>query len=107
MCLAIPLRVLRMEGISAVCGGRNGIETLDTLLTGPLQEGQWVLGFLGSVRELIDAERAAQVNDALDVVAAALQGSGELERLVQQNFADLVGREPQLPEFLRPRSPDA
>jgi hydrogenase expression/formation protein HypC len=107
MCIAIPMRVLRMEGHTAVCEGRNGVERLDTLLTGRLQEGQWVLAFLGSVREAIDEERAAQVNGALDVLEAALQGAdpARIGEFVADRFADLVGREPQLPEFLRKGNP--
>jgi hydrogenase expression/formation protein HypC len=38
---------------------------MDTMLTGPLEPGQWILGFLGAAREVIDAERAAQVEEAL------------------------------------------
>ena len=59
MCLALPMKVIRMEGTTALCEGRNGVERLDTLLTGPLQDGQWVLAFLGAAREVIDAGRAA------------------------------------------------
>lgn len=102
MCLAIPMQVIRMEGTTALCQGRNGIERLDTMLTGSLEAGQWVLGFLGAARELIDAERAAQVEDALTALESILHGDGSNEVLVRAGFADLIDREPQLPEFLRP-----
>lgn len=102
MCLAIPLQVIRMEGTTALCQGRNGVERMDTMLTGPLESGQWVLGFLGAAREVIDAERASQVEDALIALEAILHGEGSNEALVQAGFADLVDREPQLPDFLRP-----
>ncbi len=103
MCLAIPMQVIRMEGTTALCQGRNGIERLDTLITGPLEAGQWVLGFLGAAREVVDAERAAQVEDALTALESILHGNGSTEALIHAGFADLVGREPQLPEFLRPK----
>jgi hydrogenase assembly chaperone HypC/HupF len=103
MCLAIPMRVLRVEGDLAVCAGRNGVESVDTLLTGPLQDGQWVLVFRGSAHEIVDEERALQVSDALDALQAALQGAGpeQMSRIVAERFADLVGREPALPDFLK------
>lgn len=106
MCLALPMQVIRMEGTeggtSALCRGRNGIERMDTMLTGPLEAGQWVLCFLGAVREVIDAGRAAQVEDALVALESILHGDGSNEALIQAGFADLIDREPQLPEFLRP-----
>lgn len=102
MCLAIPLQVIRMEGTTALCQGRNGVERLDTMLTGPLEAGQWILGFLGAAREVIDAERAAQIEEALVALEAILQGGGKNEDLIHSAFADLIDREPQLPDFLRP-----
>lgn len=96
------MRVIRMEGTSALCEGRNGIERMDTMLTGPLEAGQWILGFLGAAREVVDAERAAQVADALGALEAILHGNGCNDALIQAGFADLIEREPQLPDFLRP-----
>lgn len=97
-----------MEGAFAVCEGRNGLERMDTTLTGPLQAGDWVLCFLGAVREIIDAERAAQVEDALCGLESIMAGTqagadqGSIDALVNLHFADLVNREPQLPDYLRP-----
>ena len=45
----------------------------------------------------IDELRAQQVRDALLALDAAMSGQ-PFEHL----FADLIGREPELPEFLRP-----
>lgn len=101
MCMAIPLQVEAMDGSYAVCRGRNGVERIDTVLTGPLQPGQWVLCFLGAAREIIDAERAAQIDAALDALAEILAGRGDPAALIDAHFADLAGREPQLPDFLR------
>lgn len=92
-----------MEGSTALCQGRNGVERIDTLLTGDLEPGQWILSFLGAAREVIDAERAAQVAEALTALESLLHGEGSTEALIQSGFADLVAREPQLPEFLRPK----
>lgn len=98
MCLAIPMQVLRMEGQMALCTGRNGEAHLDTLLTGPLQAGQWVLSFLGTAREVVGESEARKIDDALDALDALL--AGEMPDL-DSHFADLVEREPQLPDFLR------
>ncbi|MCX7148017.1 MAG: HypC/HybG/HupF family hydrogenase formation chaperone [Rhodocyclales bacterium] len=105
MCLALPMQVIRMEGTTALCQGQNGVERVDTMLTGALEPGQWILSFLGAAREVIDAERAAQVGDALAVLQSILDGHGsaaDTDTLINSHFADLVGREPQLPAFLRP-----
>lgn len=108
MCLALPMQVIRMEGgpgsTAALCRGRDGVERIDTLLTGPLQAGQWILCFLGAAREVVDAERAAQVGEALAALQSILDGQGGADgmALIDSHFSDLVGREPQLPAFLRP-----
>jgi hydrogenase expression/formation protein HypC len=103
MCLGIPMQVISAEGHAAVCRGRNGLERIDTLRTGPLEPGQWVLTSLGAAREIIDAERAAQVESALTALDAVLSGEGNVSALIEHHFADLVNREPQLQEFLRPK----
>ncbi len=110
------MQVVRMEGAFAVCRGPAGDERVDTLLTGPLVAGQWALVFLGAAREVIDADRAAQVNAALAGLQALLQAApgghvstcgvdddrAMADALVRAHFPDLVDREPQLPDFLRP-----
>ena len=102
MCLALPMKGIRMEGSTALCKSRNGIERMDTMLTGPLEPGQWILGFLGAAREVIDAERAAQVEEALVALESILHGGANNDELIHAAFADLIDREPQLPDFLRP-----
>lgn len=103
MCLGIPMQVVSADEHGAVCYGRNGLERVDTLRTGPLEPGQWVLCALGSAREVIDGVRASQVDSALDALNAVLSGEGDVDALVGSHFADLVDREPQLPDFLRPQ----
>lgn len=94
-----------MDGAHALCAGPAGPERIDTLLTGPLAAGQWVLCFLGAAREIVDAERAAQIGAALAALQAIAAGTDDCAALVDRHFADLVGREPQLPDFLRPAAP--
>lgn len=97
MCVGIPMRVLESAATSALCQGRNGVERLDTLLVGEVQPGEWLLGFLGAARERLSEEDAMKINAALDGLQAALAGDAGFEA----HFADLIGREPELPEFLR------
>lgn len=91
------MRVIEVEGVFAWCEGRNGRRRIDTMLLGDVAPGQWLLTFLDSAREAIDAERAALVDAALDALELAAAGSDAFERC----FADLIDREPQLPDFLR------
>lgn len=98
MCLGIPMLVIEAHENSALCEGRNGRQLINTMLLGRVEAGQWLMTFLDAGREVIDAERAALVNSALDGLQAMADG-GDVDMDVF--FADLVNREPQLPEFLR------
>ena len=97
MCLGVPMQVQSVEGSFAWCSGRHGRVRIGTLLVGEVVAGDWLLTFLDMARERIDGERAALVDAALD--ALGLLASGEQD--IDHCFADLIGREPQLPEFLR------
>lgn len=99
MCMATPMQVLRLEGTTAWCLDRDGSEKpIDTLLVGDVRPGQWLLTFLGAARELVSAEQAERVADALGALESALAGDASQIDLA---FADLINREPELPEFLR------
>jgi len=98
MCLGIPMRILEVHENSALCEGRNGQMLINTMLLEKVEVGQWLLTFLDAGREVIDAERAALVNAALDGLQAVSEGE---ELNLDIFFADLANREPQLPEFLR------
>lgn len=97
MCIGIPMQVLEVEGTFAWCNGRNGRKRINTMLLGEVRPGDWLLTFLDSARETIDAERAAMVNSALEALERAAAGQDNFDDC----FADLIGREPQLPDFLR------
>ncbi len=98
MCLGIPMQVIEVHENSALCAGRNGRQLINTMLIERVEVGQWLLTFLDAGREVIDAERAALVDAALDGLQAVSAG-GEVN--LDLFFADLVNREPTLPEFLR------
>lgn len=97
MCLGIPVRVIRQEGAYALCQGPDGEVRIDTLLVGDVAPGTWLLNYLGAAREVLDDERAEQINRALAGLAAAQNGEMNLDAF----FDDLIGREPQLPPHLQ------
>ncbi|MBI5257193.1 MAG: HypC/HybG/HupF family hydrogenase formation chaperone [Burkholderiales bacterium] len=80
MCIGIPLQVIEVRGERALALGRGGAtaaaqaQLVDTRLLGPVQPGDWLLVFLGSARERLSAERAAEINATLDLLATALAG---------------------------------
>lgn len=101
MCIGIPMQVIECRGLTALCEARGGRRRLDLALVGEQPPGTWLLAFLDAAREVIGADAARLINAALDGLDAALDGGTDLDR----HFADLIGREPQLPEHLRgPRS---
>lgn len=97
MCVGVPMRVIRCDGLTALCEGRGGERRLDLALVGAQPPGTWLLAFLDAAREVIDADAAARIEAALDGLAAAMAGETDIARY----FADLVERPPELPEFLR------
>lgn len=97
MCLGIPMLVTEIEGVFAWCDSRNGRQRINTMLVGDVVPGQWLLTFLDTAREMIDAERAQQLDSALDALSVIANGGSNFDDC----FADLIGREPQLPDFLQ------
>jgi len=99
MCIGVPMRIIEAGEGQALCQSRDGNETvrIDTLLVGDLPVGSWVLTFLGAAREVLDDATAHQISDALVALGMAMSGEGQVDHL----FADLVDREPQLPDFLK------
>jgi hydrogenase expression/formation protein HypC len=94
------MQVLGFNGDYALCERDGEQYFIDTQLVGKPNIGDWLLTFLDTAREIISPESAAQIQDALQALNLTLQGETNIEHL----FADLVGREPQLPEFLRAQS---
>ena len=101
MCVGIPMRVVSCEAGAAQCEGRGQQQRLSMMLVGEQPAGTWVLAFGGSALRVLTAEEAAHTDDALDALEAALAG----ERSFEAFFADLVGREPELPDHLKDPRP--
>lgn len=99
MCLGIPMRVLAPAGPArAMCEHRGHAVEIDTALVGEVQAGTWLMTFLGAAREVMDEAAAHRSLAALDALDAIMSGR---EADIESAFADLIGREPQLPEHLR------
>jgi hydrogenase expression/formation protein HypC len=97
MCIGVPMQLRSGADGRAVCEGRGKRETLDLMLVGDQPVGTWLLAFRGAAVRVLSADEARQTNGALDALEAALAGDGDID----VHFADLVDREPVLPEHLR------
>lgn len=74
MCIGLPMRVEATAGLRARATGRGRTEWVDLQLVGPCVPGERLLVFQGAARERLDAQRAAEIDAALDLLEAALAG---------------------------------
>lgn len=79
MCLGIPMQVVEVDGAFAWCEGRGRRERLNILWLGQTSRGDWVYSVLGQAREKLTVQRVAEINLALDGLAAALRGETDLD----------------------------
>jgi hydrogenase expression/formation protein HypC len=98
MCIGTPMQIIEQRGESALCIYRGQESLIDMMLVGPQPVGTWLLVFLDTAREVLSDQSARQIADALEAMRLAMQGDSRIDHL----FADLIDREPQLPEFLKP-----
>lgn len=75
MCIGLPMQVLSVRAGHARVAGRGEEREVETLLVGDVEPGDWLLVFIDSARERLSAERAAEVDATLDLLADALGGS--------------------------------
>lgn len=92
------MRIVESGEFFALCESPTGQHRIDIRLVGEQPCGTWLLTFMNAAREVLTEEGAGQISDALQAVDMAMKGEGRIDQL----FADLVDREPELPEFLRP-----
>ena len=88
MCIGIPMQVVESGATYAICEGMGQRRQINTLLVGDQATGTWLLTFLGSAREVLSADDAARITDAVTAVSLVMQGSTDIDHL----FADLVGQ---------------
>jgi len=97
------MRVIKVFPGRALCErygrGRTEQTLVDMSLVGQQRPDTWVLVFLEAAREVVSAEQAALIGKALDALTLAKTAPDtDFDRL----FPDLAGREPELPEHLKP-----
>jgi hydrogenase expression/formation protein HypC len=91
------MQIVEQHGESARCSYLGQESLVDMMLVGPQPVGAWLLVFLDTAREVLSEQNALQIADALEAMRMAMQGDNRIDHL----FPDLVGREPQLPDFLK------
>jgi hydrogenase expression/formation protein HypC len=96
MCLGLPMTIVETDGISALCEFRGEQRRVSMLLLSNPPVGSRVLVYIDTAIRLLDEEEARLIADAIEGLDAALNGE-DCDRF----FADLIDREPQLPEHLR------
>lgn len=87
MCIGLPMRVVEAWGGHAMVHGRGRSETVDTRLVGDVRAGDWLLIFQGAARERLEAERAAEIAAALDLLEAGLSGRHDPSDPADPGFA--------------------
>ncbi len=101
MCMGVPMQVIEVGEGYAWCEGMGERRRIDTQLVGDQPVGTWLLTFLGGARDVISADDARRISDAVQAVSLVMQGSTDIDHL----FADLIDREPQLPSFVQANVP--
>ncbi|MBC7917520.1 MAG: HypC/HybG/HupF family hydrogenase formation chaperone [Rhodoferax sp.] len=79
MCVATPVQVVESQEVMSLCRGRNGDESVNMLLIGQQPVGTWVLSFLGWAREVIDEQRAKEIDLALDGLQQIMDGADAID----------------------------
>jgi hydrogenase expression/formation protein HypC len=91
------MQVISFQGNYALCQRDNETQLIDIQLIHKPAIGDWLLVFIDAAREIISAEQAYHIKNALHALTLSLQGEQNIDYL----FADLINREPELPEYLR------
>lgn len=93
MCVGLPMRLVAVQGIA---GTATDGSLIDLSLLPDAVAGDWVLTFLGTGREVISPETAAQITAAVQGLRAVMSGGDPGDA-----FADLDARSPVLPPHLQ------
>jgi hydrogenase expression/formation protein HypC len=96
MCIGNPVQIVTVEGIAGTARDGDRLVRIDLSLTGPVAPGTWVLDFLGTAREVLDAGEALKIRAALDGLRSVMQGGA-----LGDAFADLEATGPRLPAHLQ------
>lgn len=96
MCLGLPMTIVETDGLSALCVYGMEQRRVSVMLLSNPPVGARVLVYIDTAVRLLDDEEARLIGDAIEGLEAALNGEN-----CDRFFADLIDREPQLPEHLR------
>ena len=69
MCLAIPAKILSVDGTAAHCEMSGVTKDIDISLTPEAKAGGWVIVHVGFALQVIDAQKAAATLAAMQSVA--------------------------------------
>lgn len=106
VCIGVPMRVVQIQGTNAVCARGDAFQTIDLSLIEGAEEGGYVLVFMDRAIEVISAEEAGRIDQALQAVALAQSGQlsandADAAQTIDHLFADLIEQGPQLPPHLQ------
>lgn len=96
MCIGTPMRLVADGEFAALAEGDGETRQLSLLLVGALPAGSWVLAQGGLAMRTLNEDEAAAITAALAACRDVLAGGDGAA-----GFADLIEREPQLPDWLR------
>lgn len=71
MCLAIPAKIISVDGTTAHCEMSGVTKDVDISLTPQAKAGDWVIVHVGFALQVIDPEKAAETLAAMQAVADA------------------------------------
>ena len=89
MCMGLPMQVIEPGFGVAIC--RFGVEQrrIDTMLVGEQPAGTWLLVFIDAAREVISADAAERIKNALNSLDSVMKGgTGNVDAL----FADIIAK---------------
>lgn len=96
MCVGIPMRLTAIDGIAGHATDKGTPQLVDLSLLPDAKVGDWVLGFLGTAREILPEAEALLILKALDGLSHIMAGGDGGDA-----FADLDARTPTLPPHLQ------
>ena len=97
MCLGLPMTVIDGDDFSALCEWHGERRRVSTLLVGRQVPGARLLVHVDTAVRMLDDGEAEAIDRALNGPRCRGRRGQAFEHL----FADLIDREPELPEHLR------
>lgn len=96
MCVGIPMRLARVEGIAGQALDGSNTLVIDLSLVPDARAGDWVLNFLGTAHAILPEDEALKISAALGALSSLMNGGS-----IGDAFADLEARAPELPAHLQ------